>query len=866
MILSKWLVLAPAAVLLAAGHAGAQEDTSADKFQGKQIFYRVVGAQTNAPIMPKTRSAIAEDWGDGTGGTGMADSGFTEYPWMSGVMDLTFVEGYAHYPRFISGAQADTTRVNTADMVIDHVYQPDGVVWGLSGRRMAQTFTATTDELVSMTLMMASEPGVFRAVLLAGGPKGQQVGSVKTFWSGGSMDWGYVRWRAGEAPLTPGGTYAIRIWREDGKAFSPYLHSTGNAYDGGMLYVDGLPRSESDLAAWILEQPEDMKRSVIEGADDSGWVYNTDRVWFTARTRNVRMISVSSSPHDEQCLNVVVRVRDSQGKVVAGPKFNLACGVPAGQRTGHVIFGANEFPTEPGQRYEVQVDYAAFAEGEKPDPSGWNVVAKDLRVYVYGEPLPGVYPSIYNLTAKLNSDSEVEFSWSQPFPAPVKIQVSGHGPQGGKTFDVHKNQNSIKIPLLWSGHDYLFDISTEGPTGMVWKTPRYHIRMPRNDVEPVVQPEYPAQFITIAAPTLSAAPEYGAIRYVAEVEVPNGGFEDGIKGWTTQGEDEIYVTGPEHDMSPYYGDGMAGWSLAAGAQREQVFRSGALHRKIKTTPGNRYVMSVWARTAAGGGTRGDTRVRLFADPKGGTDFEGRNTSQWYWTDGRWMRFQHSWTADGNQSTVGAGFFRWRDLDLASAYVDNVVVFDLGPAATPAAAGSIPERDRLPALIIDGVRVEADEKVEAYAEAPAGYVITGMGTRGHEDNVTTVWLKVQPLLADGSMGDPEYIRGGWSPDSNLEAKIELPEGYVATGFGARAAPEWDVKSLHLWARPLSRSGRLGEERMFSGGIEPDRGPERQINLEPGRILKAAGLNMGFNDIDRIAGSSAVLRPSASGLGR
>ena len=101
-----------------------------EKPRGKQLFFRLLCSQTNSPLIPKTRSAWTHDNSIKTGHTGMADEGFTEFPFCFGSMDFTFLENYACYPRLISGAIADESRINTADIIINHVYEPDGCVWG----------------------------------------------------------------------------------------------------------------------------------------------------------------------------------------------------------------------------------------------------------------------------------------------------------------------------------------------------------------------------------------------------------------------------------------------------------------------------------------------------------------------------------------------------------------------------------------------------------------------------------------------------------------------------------------------------------------------------------------------------------------
>jgi hypothetical protein len=80
---------------------------------------------------------------------------------------------------------------------------------------------------------------------LAPGPAGRQIAPSKTFRSGHPMAWGTAVWGAAQAPLALGRTYGLRIRREDGKAWTPYLHATRSAYDGGLLYVDGRPRPAS---------------------------------------------------------------------------------------------------------------------------------------------------------------------------------------------------------------------------------------------------------------------------------------------------------------------------------------------------------------------------------------------------------------------------------------------------------------------------------------------------------------------------------------------------------------------------------------------------------------------------------------------
>jgi len=876
---TRGITIVALAVLLAAPPITNAEEQHT-RPRGVQLFYRMVGSQNNAPILPKTESVWTQDRMFRTGNTGMADEGFTEYPFCYGVMDFTFAEHAAIYPRLISGAQADESIVNTADMVIDHVYEPDGCVWGLQAREFIQTFTATQNELVSITLLVASEPGQFRAALIEGGPGGKQIGPTMTFTSGHSTEYGTARWLAGQAPLIPGRNYGIRMWREDGKRWSPFVHSLGNAYDGGMVYTDGQPRPESDLALWITEQPDDLIRAVPVNTDEDGWSYNVEQATFIARTPNIRLITVSVSPIEWYCCTLVCWVYDDAGEPAAGPKAALVCGSKSNSHTTHFLFDKDEFQTTPGHRYHVKVhpykheDHADLdkelnVKGDIP------FVQRDMRVRAYGDAEPGTIPAIFNLAVDLSTECKMKISFSQTFPAPTRIAIQGDGMKGAgrklKHVDLEPGVTETVVSA-WPGHTYKMKLTSTGPTGRVWRTPLYQIRLPRasDNIQPIEQPVYPKQFVTIAPSHIASGKEAGPIRYRKEVDLINGDFEEGLTGWTAEPEgildapDVGWTSKSEAKklgVGTDWGEKLAGFTHVAGEDRQQVFQISTLSQKIATTPSHTYLLTGMVYTAVNGGPRGDTRVRLAANPAGGDTFDADHCSQWYWTDARWHRFTHQFVAEADNATVGFGFFRWRDLDAAHAYVDQVHVYDLGPAPAGIADTAARTEKEKQTLVLVEPKTEAEDKVEAYLQAPPGYVVTGLGARAHRDNITTMWMRIRPLLPNGTLGEPEELRGGWEPGNNLEAKVELPDGYVATGFGAGIAPEWDVKRFGVWARPLNKDGSLGEEKLFRGGIDLKSGFERKVQLDDNRVLTGAGLNCMLNDVNGIKGTSAKLIQTA-----
>jgi len=884
-----WSLLLTAAFALTGGVAVGEEKSEArPRPRGAQIFYRMTGSQNNARVLPKTRSIWTQDRRPETGNTGMADPGYTEFPFCFGVMDFTFAENWAIYPRLISGAQADESRVNTADLLIDHVYEPEAGVWGWHGHEFVQTFTATEDELVRICLRTADHGSLYRAAVLEGGPGGRQIGPVRTFEShcspaggwAGSTEYATARWEPGQAPLVPGRSYGIRLWREDEKPMLPYLHSTGNAYDGGLLHVDGVAHPESDLALWICQESKDLRRALVENADEDGWVYDTKEVVFIPRTPNIRLITLNITPvamdppTKHNCCDIVVRIWDMAGREIVGAKQGLACGPINGEHISHFLYATDELPVTPGERYRLDA-YVVPHRGEQKPNDQVIIQARDMNARIYGEPEPGAMPAIFNLRINFESDSRIRLAWSEPFPAPTTVQTWGLGESGNKVFEVPAGQTELVIPKLWAGHRYTYQLTSTGPTGLTFKTPVYQLRMPKpaEGIETESQAPYLKHLLLRAPAELLDEPKYGPLRYHEEVELTNGGFEEGLVGWTATPEGRLDAADvgwtaksveKTLGLGTEWGDRMAGLTHVAGNDRHEVREQILLTRTIPTIPGHVYVLASGIHTSVDNGAAGDTRVRLFAVPADTQDLETltENSSQWYWTAEEWMRFQHEWRAETDRTTIGFGFFRRQDLDRSSAYVDNVQVYDLGPD------GRVPEAppamtDEVPRLVLVDPRQEADDKVECYLEAPPGYVITGMGARAHADNITTLWLRVQPLLPNGQLGEPEQIRGGWDAGAGLEAEIKLPEGYIATGFGAGIAPEWDVKRMGVWARPLKPDGSLGEEKLFRGGKDLQSGFEKEVRLESGRVLTAAGLNCMLNDVNGIQAASRRLSLSATG---
>jgi hypothetical protein len=155
-------------------------------------------------------------------------------------------------------------------------------------------------------------------------------------------------------------------------------------------------------------------------------------------------------------------------------------------------------------------------------------------------------------------------------------------------------------------------------------------------------------------------------------------------------------------------------------------------------------------------------------------------------------------------------------------------------------------------------IDAQQKTELRYDVPDGCVITGLGFRAAYDNITTMHCRYHRLAPDGTLTDPTEVHLGSEPNHACEAKVLLPDGWVAVGFGAAGEPEWDVTLLRIWARPLRPDATLGQIKAYSDGFKPDRGTERQIILtKPNRILTGAGLRFHQNNIAGIYARSKRL---------
>ncbi|UCG49411.1 MAG: hypothetical protein JSU94_06435 [Phycisphaerales bacterium] len=673
--------------------AAALADSGYDKEIGVRLFYRILGSQSNGPFPLKTRTVAAPDGAARIATTGMANAGFTEYPFCRGDWSFTFRERYGLFPRFAGAVPIDPNRVNTADILVDWTYEPDGCLWGPACREFAQTFVATGKELVSLTLLVASPRAKFVAALHEGRPDGRRIGPSKTFFSGHSMEWGTVRWAAAEAPLEPGKTYCIRLCRDDGAAWNPYFHSTGNVYDSGHAFFDGVPRPESDLALWIMQEPEDVSRALIVGKDPEGWLRSASGFRFIPRTPNVKMITVEVTPVKEFCVNLVAFVYqlEPERRLLAGPKYTTACARPNTSYEGSFLFGPGELECRPGKPCFVEVLTVPWKEGQKPEipPDRSGSPKLNIRPYVYGLTSSDEAPIIYNVKTDFIEPDSMAISWRLSKPADVQVHILSPRDCRKVLHIPHEVGPLALIDNLPSGADCHFRLLARSPArkpaesaGPEWRTPTYGVRVRAGKPAHPLWPETPEYFVPLAPRPVTSPLCLETSAPAREIPVPDGDFEHGLGRWKETVTEIGTVSLADSNIKPFSRQRMYGWTHRAQKQRRDVLLENGIYQTVPVKPGRLYRLAAHAVTDTGNGPRGDTRVRLAVDPNGKTDFKGKNSGQWFWTDAEWMQICHTFRAASNHATLFVGFFRWRDLDRASAYVDNIKLYDLGPPEHP----------------------------------------------------------------------------------------------------------------------------------------------------------------------------------------
>lgn len=137
------------------------------------------------------------------------------------------------------------------------------------------------------------------------------------------------------------------------------------------------------------------------------------------------------------------------------------------------------------------------------------------------------------------------------------------------------------------------------------------------------------------------------------------------------------------------------------------------------------------------------------------------------------------------------------------------------------------------------------------QAPYNHVITGWGgSMTSHRTISTLKLQVRPILSDGGLGDKSYVNCGIYPDNNTQKFVELPDGYVLTGFAAHSRSKKFVGVTAYGKRydPLSMSlvGNTSVQYNGTDGAEIDFNLNTKNTIVTGIGLRAYKSNFrGFH---------------------
>ncbi len=591
------------------------------------------------------------------------------------------------------------------DLTFGWVYVADGLCWTPACRTFAQSFTAEGPELVSVRCFVASPPKPIEVSLHEGGPRGRQIGSIKSF-NAGTSNWGLVFWEPGEAPTNLGKTYTIVLNSADGTGWNPFVHSKGSCYDKGFAHFDNVPQPQTDLCLLISNPGDGYIRhlSVPDSANkENQWSDVPNGQRFISRGRNLvfAMIEVecgssAGSNSEYTPLYLVIRREGPNGEKI-GRKMSISH-LPGKQRSikqRGVPYGPDWIMLEPGKTYFAGLE---FADGRIPN--NWRT-----RMRLYGELIAGSHPTIASVwTTRIFSNS-IEVVWRKGNPSSTLIEYGKPGEDVLGVVQESGKEGWAVIPNLKPDTTYQFRLIANSPQGYKYNSPWYLARTRAEDgTLSNVQPMqsfgiFDPYFLPVADAPLSKPMALPSRIMAKTVKLKNPGFESGIKGWILSEGLEKKSSHENNRLKPYQGENMFGWMRPAkGKKNHDLYRKDSVTQKAKVKQGKWYELSAWAITAEPDWpkekrisetwtypffqSRCRNRISLVVDPKGDEDFTGSNSTQWFSTDGKWMLLKKAFQAKANIVTIGATFYQRGERDWDAAFVDDFELIEIDKTLTP----------------------------------------------------------------------------------------------------------------------------------------------------------------------------------------
>lgn len=288
------------------------------------------------------------------------------------------------------------------------MYDTDWKEWGekpwASGADFFQTFVATTPHVTRIGTKLADKSGDHYHLTLNyaiyepnDGPPSEwkRISPVRSrFLSGGTdpiIHIFHVAYRSNEVNLTPGRTYALRLWRNPVSQSETFVlvarPDKGDGYAGGHLYVDGQPRTDLDGYAYISggEPGTVVNHAPVGDMDLKELIGSSQRYGQTFKASGNGLAAVdiiyTTGKTSPEPLPFTFQVFDRPGGKPIGPK-RTAYGVPgAFQGRAAALWSRGEVPLKTGKMY--------YLEWTSPGCNTWKL-NEDLpgEAYVDGKSRP----------------------------------------------------------------------------------------------------------------------------------------------------------------------------------------------------------------------------------------------------------------------------------------------------------------------------------------------------------------------------------------------------------------------------------------------------------------------------------------------
>ena len=172
---------------------------------------------------------------------------------------------------------------------------------------------------------------------------------------------------------------------------------------------------------------------------------------------------------------------------------------------------------------------------------------------------------------------------------------------------------------------------------------------------------------------------------------------------------------------------------------------------------------------------------------------------------------------------------------------------------------------------DGIDPYHDLEIDWQPETNSkSTILTGIGARVGDDNLTTLHLKtsqlnVTPQLSRFKVTGDREIRIGTEPGHNLETFYQtFSDHLVLVGIGFRVGDD-DLTTMVLLFAPINNDGTISKERIrISNGRIPEHELETWFECPHKRLIVGCGMRVGDDNMTTLRVHTRILNPETGEL--